>query len=278
MNASVEPKFRTIDGLAIRYAETRTSEARDEHALLLNPWPESILAFEPTWERLAEAAHLVAVDLPGFGRSERRDNLLAPRALGAFVIEIADAFELECPHAVGPDIGTAALLFAEATHPGRFRSLVVGSGASAYPLELGGVLREWVEAPDLDAFRAADGREIVGAVLKAIERYALTGAAREDYLASYAGDRFVESMRYVRAYPTELPMLGALLAHIEAPVQIISGARDDAVLPINAQILRDCLPHSKLDFIDAGHFVWEDGADEYGQVVARWLSGGYRAV
>jgi hypothetical protein len=29
----------------------------------------------------------------------------------------------------------------------------------------------------------------------------------EDYLSSYEGDRFVESMRYVRSYPTELPVL-----------------------------------------------------------------------
>ena len=30
---------------------------------------------------------------------------------------------------------------------------------------------------------------------------------RDDYLESYAGDRFVESARYVRTYPTELPGL-----------------------------------------------------------------------
>jgi pimeloyl-ACP methyl ester carboxylesterase len=42
--------------------------------LLLNPWPESVFAFEQSWPRLAEAAHLVAVDLPGFGGSERRED------------------------------------------------------------------------------------------------------------------------------------------------------------------------------------------------------------
>jgi len=57
----MQPQFRTIAGLAIRYAE---SEDRDDQALLLSPWPESLYAFEPTWLRLAEAAHLVAVDLP----------------------------------------------------------------------------------------------------------------------------------------------------------------------------------------------------------------------
>jgi pimeloyl-ACP methyl ester carboxylesterase len=60
-------QFQTIDGLSIRFAE---SEERDDHALLVGPWPESLLAFEPTWARLAEHTHLVAVDLPGFGHSQ----------------------------------------------------------------------------------------------------------------------------------------------------------------------------------------------------------------
>jgi pimeloyl-ACP methyl ester carboxylesterase len=77
VTTSIEPQFRTIDGLKIRFAE---SEQGDDHALLLSPWPESLHAFDQVWGRLAEHAHLVAVDLPGFGHSERRDSLLAPRA------------------------------------------------------------------------------------------------------------------------------------------------------------------------------------------------------
>ena len=68
LNGLIRPRFRTVDGLAIRFAE---SEERDDHALLLSPWPESLYAFEPTWLRLAEQAHLVAIDLPGFGHSQR---------------------------------------------------------------------------------------------------------------------------------------------------------------------------------------------------------------
>jgi pimeloyl-ACP methyl ester carboxylesterase len=270
-NTPIQMRFRTIDGLSIRFAE---SEDRDDHALLLSPWPESLLAFEPTWTRLAEHTHLVAVDLPGFGHSQRRDALLSPRAMGAFVIRVADAFGLANPHVVGPDIGTGASLFAAALHPGRLRSLVVGSGGSAFPLQLGGLVKDWVEAPDLEEYRTADPREIVAGALTDIESYALPGFVREDYLASYEGDRFVESMRYVRAYPAELPVLRDLLPEIETPVQIIAGARDPAIPPVNAEFLHERLPNSKLDIIDAGHFTWEDAADEYAALVTSWWSGG----
>jgi pimeloyl-ACP methyl ester carboxylesterase len=265
-------QFRVIDGLSIRYAE---SEDRDDHALLLSPWPESLLAFEPMWAQLAENAHLVAVDLPGFGHSQRREALLSPRGMGEFVVRIADAFGLDCPHVVGPDIGTAASLFAAAAHPARLRSLVVGSGGTAFPLQLGSVLKGWVEAPDVERYRSAHPRQIVECALSGIERYALPDSVREDYLSAYEGDRFVESMRYVRSYPTELPVLRDLLPEIQTPVQIIAGARDTAVPPVNAEFIHERLPHSTLKMIDAAHFTWEDAADEYAALVSGWWRGGY---
>jgi pimeloyl-ACP methyl ester carboxylesterase len=274
LNTPIQMQFRVIDGLSVRFAE---SDKRDDHALLLSPWPESLLAFVPTWERLAEHTHLVAIDLPGFGRSQRRDALLSPRAMGEFIIRAADAFGLDHPHVVGPDIGTAAALFAAARYPGRLRSLVVGSGGAAVPLQLGSVLKDWVEAPDLKGYRRADPRQIVAGALSDIERYQLPDAIREDYLSSYDGDRMVESMRYVRAYPAELPVLRDLLPQIQAPVQIIAGRHDPAVPPVNAEFLHDRLPHSKLDLLDAGHFTWEDGADDYAALVTSWWSGDYAA-
>jgi pimeloyl-ACP methyl ester carboxylesterase len=256
----------------VRFAE---SGDQSDTALLLSPWPESLLAFEPMWSRLAKDMHLVAVDLPGFGHSQRRDALLSPRAMGEFVIQVADAFGLESPHVVGPDIGTAASLFAAARHPGRLRSLVVGSGGTAVPLQLGSPLNDWIDASDLDRFRGADPRQIVAGVLSSIERYALPDPVREDYLSSYEGDRFVESMRYARTYPAELPALRDLLPQVQTPVQIIAGGRDRAVPPVNAEFLHERLPHSKLDIIDAGHFIWEDGADQYAALVTTWWNGGY---
>jgi pimeloyl-ACP methyl ester carboxylesterase len=269
LHSSIRPRIRTIDGLAIRFAE---SEDRGTHALLLSPWPESLYAYEATWSRLAEHAHLIAIDLPGFGQSERRDALMSPRAMGDFVIRVADAFGLERPHLVGPDVGTAAALFAAALHPGRLRTLVVGTGGAAVPLQLGGVLKEWVEAPDIEPYRRIDGREVVKAAMASLERYTPSEAARADYLASYAGERFAESMAYVRKYPAELPVLRDLLPTIRTPVQIINGKRDPVVPPENAEFLHERLPTSKLDIIDAGHFIWEDAADEYAALVTAWWS------
>lgn len=271
---AAEPTFRTIDSLSIRFVE---SERRNADALLFSPWPESVFAYEPIWSRLAETTHLVAVDLPGFGRSERNDALMTPRAMGDFIVRVADAFRLQKPHVVAPDIGTSASLFAAASHPDRFLSLVVGTGGAAVPIELGDPLREWVFAQDLEPYRRIGGRAIVERTLGTLERYRVTDAAREDYLASFEGDRFAESIRYVQSYPTELEALRTVLPQVQTPVQIISG-RSDAVVPlVNAEYLHDRLPHSELRVIDAGHFIWEDAADEYATLVNAWWAGGFKA-
>ena len=275
LDTPIQMQFRVIDGLTVRFAE---SEGREDHALLLSPWPESLLAFDQLWARLAEHTHLVAVDLPGFGYSQRDDALLSMPAMGEFIIRLADAFGLEHPHVVGPDVGTGASLFAAARYPERLRSLVVGSAAAAVPLQLGPPLKDWVEAPDREQYRTIDPRQIVAGALRGIERYPLPDAVREDYLSAYDGDRFAESMRYVRAYPAELPVLAELLPQIRTPVQIIAGARDIAVPPANAEFLHQRLPRSKLDIIDAGHFTWEDAAGRYAALVTSWWAGGYAAT
>jgi len=271
-STTIRPQIREIDGLAIRFAESEGRAEQSVRALLLCPWPESLYAFEPTWRQLAAQAHLIAIDLPGFGHSERRDELMAPRAMGEFILRLADEFGLEQPHVVAPDVGTAATLFAAAMAPGRLRSLVIGSGAAAVPLQLGSSLKERVEAPNLDAYRQMDGREMVSVAIGRLERYQLSDVARADYLSAYEGERFVESMQYVRAYPRELPILADLLADIRTPVKVINGWRDPVVPLANAEFLVERLPNAELAAIDAGHFVWEDAAEEYARHVTTWWS------
>ena len=79
----IKPQFRTVDGVRIRYAESDGPHERT--VVLTSPWPESVYAFAPMWPTLAEHAHLFAIDLPGFGASERRADLLSPRAMGEFL-------------------------------------------------------------------------------------------------------------------------------------------------------------------------------------------------
>jgi pimeloyl-ACP methyl ester carboxylesterase len=267
--------FRAVDGLQIRFAE---SDSSARHRIVLtSPWPESLMAFERVWPRLSRTASVVALDLPGFGRSERRTELLSPMAMSEFLVRLLDEWGIENPHLVCPDVGTTAALFAAANHPGRVRSLVVGSGASAFPLEVSGTLKDLIDAPDIDAFRSLDPRKLVQGAVSAMGSAAPAADVVDDYVESNMGDRFAEAARYVRSYPEQLRLLADLLPQIFTPVQIITGRWDPLVPLANAEYLHARLPNSRLDVLDTGHFVWEEAPDQYGAIVAAWVNGCYLA-
>jgi len=71
----IHPQFRMIHGLSIRFAE---SEGRNDDAPLPSPRPESLLAFEPIWARLADHAHLV----PGLAAASAAGGAAAGASTG----------------------------------------------------------------------------------------------------------------------------------------------------------------------------------------------------
>jgi pimeloyl-ACP methyl ester carboxylesterase len=275
MSSGMQVGYRTVDGLQIRYADSDGSAS--QQLVLTSPWPESLYAFDRMWPRLSWIARLLAIDLPGFGRSERRTDLLSPMAMGEFLIRILDEWNIRDPHLLCPDIGTPAALFAAANHPGRIRSLVIGGGATAYPLQVGGALKELIEAPGIDAFRALDPRERVQGLMASLGPGAPAEDIIDDYVESNMGGRFAEAARYVRSYPQQLPRLTGLLPQIFTPVQIITGGRDPLVPVANAEFLHTRLPNSRLDVLDTGHLAWEEASGDYGAIITAWVSGGYLA-
>jgi pimeloyl-ACP methyl ester carboxylesterase len=218
------------------------------------------------WATLAEHARLFAIDLPGFGASERREDLLSPRAMGGFLAELIAEADLGRPHIVAPDVGTSAALFLAAAHPESIASVIVGTGGAAVPIQLGEPLRSWVLDPDLDKYRKMNPRTIVGAAVDTIAG-GVPEDIRADYLDCYDGDRFAESMRYVRRYPEELPVLAELLPQISTPVTIINGRHYRVVPLANAEFLDERLPNSRLVIIDGGHFIWEEVPSEYASTI-----------
>jgi pimeloyl-ACP methyl ester carboxylesterase len=171
-------------------------------------------------------------------------------------------------------VGTPACLFAAANHPGIFKSLVIGSGATDHT-DIRGILDQIVNAPSLEPFKNLTGEQFVRGAIENMKQYKLPDFALRDYLASYAGSRFFEAMAFVRDYPQSLPRLAKRLHEITVPCQITVGRNDPFVPVSNAKGLQKALPTNKLDVLDCGHFVWEDAASEYGKLACNFIQGGH---
>src|ERR1700728_4103146 len=188
--------FIEVDGLKLRFL--RSNGGRGIPVMLTSPWPESLYAFARVWPKLAAEAPLVALDLPGFGKSEGRADVMSPKAMGRFLPKVIDALGLGRIHAVGPDVGTSALLFAARSHPDVFESLVVGSGAADAALTTGR-LKDIINAPSTKPFEGGTGEDFATGSINRMMKSQPHPQIRNDYRASSSGRRFIEAMAYVRA-------------------------------------------------------------------------------
>ena len=263
-----------IGGLEIRLARAGRSDGIP--ILLTSPWPESIYCFRGILPAIKELGPVILVDLPGFGRSESRPDVMSPQAMGDFVIKLAEHLGATRLHAVGPDVGTAALLFAAARKPDLFESVVVGAGGTSAELA-GPGLKELIESP-AGAFANAEGGDIGAGFVTQSAAIKTPAPVLEDYRLSSAGRRFEQAAQYVRAYPRDLPRLKALLPSIETPVLVLAGRNDPIVPPPNGQLLVDSLPHCRQTLLDGGHLIWEDAAEAYAADLAEWVQKGCRSV
>jgi pimeloyl-ACP methyl ester carboxylesterase len=260
-----------VDGLRIRYADSGTA-AGGPVIVFTSPWPESLFAFRRVWPALSAAARLVAVDLPGFGHSQGRPDVLTPSAMGEFLYQFIGALGLGRPHLVAPDVGTGAALFLAARHQEAVSSMVVGGGGAAVPLDVTGALADIIAAPGTEVFEGQDIRATIGATVEPAAPRDLEPDVWEDYVSAYENGRFAESTRFVRAYPDELPVLRDLLPTIRVPVHVFAADGDPLVPVSNGRYLAERIPGSELTILQAGHFAWEEIPDQFAALVAEWTA------
>jgi pimeloyl-ACP methyl ester carboxylesterase len=262
-----------IDGLRIRLL--RGGRSNGIPILFTSPWPESLYAFHRVLPYFVETHPFIAVDLPCFGQSESRPEVMSPRAMGSFLIKVADHLNIPRLHGVGPDVGALAFLFAAADRPELFESLAVGGAATRVNLAAG-VLREVIASPQ-GTFTAMNGADVVRDYLSQAAQIT-PSAIVEDFRVASAGRRFEDAAEFVRAYNTDLPLLEPRLNQIRMPILVIAGRNDAIVPPANNQLLADQLPRSRLSLLEAGHRVWEEATEDYSTQVRHWCEDGYRAL
>ncbi len=262
----MRPRTALVDNLRIRYADS--GAAPGPVIVFTSPWPESLFAFRRVWPALTGTGRLVAVDLPGFGHSEGRAEVLAPSAMGEFLYRFIAELELGTPHLVAPDVGASAALLLAAWHPGTLRSLLVGGGGAAYPLDVTGTLADIIAAPGIEVFEGQDIRATIGASVEPAAPHDREPDIWEDYVSAYENGRFAQSTRYVRSYPDQLPVLRDLLPAIRVPVHVFAADGDPLVPVSNGRYLAERIPGSELTILKAAHFAWEEIPDQFAAIVA----------
>jgi haloalkane dehalogenase len=118
--ASVAPRDRSP--LRLRYVE---AGAGDDVFVLVHGIPASVYLWRNVIPGIAKVGRVIALDLPGFGRSERPAHTPGPDELAAYLGAFLDHQKLDRVILVVHDLGSVAGLLEAATHPERVRGIVL---------------------------------------------------------------------------------------------------------------------------------------------------------
>jgi pimeloyl-ACP methyl ester carboxylesterase len=207
--------------------------------------------FYPMLRALSRDRHVIAVDLPGFGRSKPEDDDFGPERLVrsvAMVVSTCASPELDVlGHSSG---GAVAILFA-ARHKDVVRRLIVADVAGILRPEVllrGQLHMQLLEMRAEHPVAGAAVEQVAGALIQTF--HALTPDAKALGESGLFGDS-----PPVRAATALLGFdFGPAIAELRAPTLILWGKQDDVVPPRIGHLLHGRIAPSELVFIDgSGH-------------------------
>jgi len=228
--------------------------------LLVHGYGASSASYRPVMKALAEHLHVIAVDLPGFGRSDKRAGDYSPEALADVLAQVLDKKGVARAHVVGHSWGCSVVLAFALRHRARLDRMVLAS-AFVYDEQLLPMMR-WARASRAtgEALFTLFYRQGIGErmYLNFRDPALVTEKVVEDVEQSMARPGAVAAAA-AAASAMHFDVLERDYAKIDAQTLVLWG-RDDRVarLGFGERLARD-LPHARMVVLPAcGHIpMWE---------------------
>ena len=279
-------KYRTadVDGFNIFYREAGSPDA--PKLLLLHGFPSASHMFRDLIPRLADQFHLVAPDLPGFGRSDMPDRGKFSYTFDniARIIErFAEVIGFDRFAIYVFDYGAPTGFRLAMWHPERI-SAIVSQNGNAYAEGLSdgwNPIRAYWENPsqaNRTALRAFLSPEttvwqythgVADPSLVSPDGYSLDNF----YLARPGADEvqldlFGDYQSNVALYPE----FQAYFRKYKPPLLAVWGKHDPFFLPPGAEAFQRDISAAQVNFFDTGHFALETHCDEIAAAIRKFLS------
>jgi len=272
----MEPRTIRVEGLRTRVLVEDGGVSRGEPIILVHGvggWAEN---WRPVMPALASTGRqVIALDLPGFGESEKPrgvryfgpDEAFYPR----FVLAALDALGIERAHIAGNSMGGAIAYMTAVTAPARTRSMILVA-----PGGLGRDVALFLRACSLPGFalvaRLPRPRRAAREVLRTCfyDARRITNELYEE-AERYGNSSFPE---FVRALTAGVGIRGvrrslrdawiARASHYAGPALVVWG-REDFVLPLrHLADVHEALPQAEVHVIErCGHMPQAERPDEF---------------
>lgn len=281
--ANIRYRTADVDGHAIFYREA--GDRSQPTLLLLHGFPTSSHMFRDLIPRLADHFHVVAPDLPGFGRSE-----IKPRTTFAYTFEALARVIGRFTEVIGLqryalyvfDYGAPTGFRLAMAHPDRVTAIVSQNG-NAYEEGLSTgwnpIQRYWREpseenrkalrallTPESIRWQYEHGVPDISAVSpdgSVLDAYYIARPEVDEIQLDLFGDYASNVALY--------PAFQDYFRKYQPPLLAIWGKNDPFFLPPGAEAYRRDLPKADIRFLDTGHFALETHAGDIAKAIVEWL-------
>jgi pimeloyl-ACP methyl ester carboxylesterase len=278
-NSSSDPdrlRFRTLDTDCGRVSTFEAGSG--EPVVLLHGLGATKTEFLPTVPALAPDFRTIAIDLPGFGDSDKPfPARYDARFFARWVEALLDALELDRAHLLGHSMGGRVALELGMRHPERLRRLVLMTPSLAWLAE-----RPWAPAlrlvrPELGLLQPAPRNFVEGVIKRLVPQSDshFVAPALDEFLRSYLTPRgrvaFYAAARHI--YLEDPDEFWAGLETLSPEALFIWGRRDGLV-PIGfARHVRERLPAARHCELDCGHVPQLERPAQLHSAITRFLGG-----
>ena len=280
---TVHYKTAKVDGLDIAYREAGPSNAPT--LLLLHGFPTSSHMFRDLIPALADKFHIVAPDLPGFGRSSmpsRTEFTYTFDHLADVISRFTEVVKLKKFGIYIFDYGAPVGLRIAVKHPERI-SAIISQNGNAYVEGLSDgwnpIRAYWKDPSDAnrDALRGFLAPEATywqythgttDSTLVSPDGYSL-----DDFYMTRPGAHDVQ-LDLLLDYASNVAMYPDFHAYFkkhQPPILAVWGKNDPFFLPPGAEAYKRDVPGARVEFFDTGHFALETHHAEIAKVIRDFL-------
>jgi pimeloyl-ACP methyl ester carboxylesterase len=278
--------YRTadVDGLTVFYREAGASDAPT--LVLLHGFPSASHQFRELIPLLADRFHVVAPDLPGFGKSDmpaRSDFGYTFEHLTAAIDRLTEVLGLDRFALYVFDYGAPVGFRIAMRHPERI-SAIISQNGNAYEEGLSDgwlpIQTYWKDPSkaNRDAIRMfVQPQTTIWAYTQGVPdqtRVSPDGYGLDNYYLARDGadeiqlDLWLDYASNVDLYPT----FQEYFRTSRPPLLAVWGKNDPFFLPAGAEAFKRDLPNADVRFFDTGHFALETHVTEIATAILEFLS------
>ncbi len=273
--AYAKGKFIAVNGRKVHYIEKGSGPP----IILIHGFLYHTVMWEKNLDTLAERYQVYAIDLWGWGYSERlQPSEYSFDMYANQILKFMDALNIQKATLIGQSMGGGISVYLAAHHPERVdRLILIAPAAIPYPASL---TAKFYQLPYLGEFlNAIPGNALMANNIKTIWFYDSAKASQEyidDVLrpasieGTYTGMMYILRNVIVDPYvEKEVEMLAAL----DMPTLIIHGREDKAIPFDRSERLNKIWKKSRLvTFEKAGHSPHEEYPEKFNQLALEFLN------